>query len=194
MIKKVKKWCILLMLLASSSTAFSQSDFKRHEVAVGYGFVPSSDFIDAFSDGLVSAFTGFKDKNKRSMGSISLMYNYHLNKTFGIGGVISYSHRSKDWVNNDNQGDLIKQKFDYITIMPRVKGDWIHGRIFTLYSAVSAGMVIYKDKFGNESDTSVKFGWQISALGFEIGSTIGAFAEVGVGQLGIATVGLRARF
>ena len=194
MIKKCKKWCLSLLMLALSATAFSQNDLQRHEISLGYGVLPASDYIDSFSDAFVSGLSGLRDKNDKSMGAISLMYNYRLNKTFGIGGVLSYSHRSKDWVSGDKGNDATKQKFDYITVMPRVKGEWVHSDIFTLYSAVALGVTLYKDKVGNQSDSSVRFGWQVSALGFEVGKSIAGFAELGVGQLGVAIVGVRARF
>lgn len=184
MMKKTTLCIALLFTLVFAVSA--QSDFKRHEVSIGYGFKPTSDWIDSFSDAFVSP--AIKSNSDSSFGTLSLTYNYRLSEMFGVGGVFSYSNRKKDW------GASYKEKLNYYTIMPRVKAEWIHGKIFTLYSAVAAGVTIYSDKFGSETESKVCFGWQVSPIGIEVGNCIAGFAELGVGQLGIGQVGVRCRF
>ena len=183
-----KVFICLIALFAMMSTTSAQNDFQRHEVSLGYGFKPTSDWVDSFSDAW-GGLAGLKSMDDSSFGTLSLTYNYRLTKMFGIGGVFSFSNRTKKW-----DGNNLKEKLNYYTIMPRVKAEWIHGRIFTLYSSIAAGVTIYSDKIGDESESKVCFGWQVSPVGIEVGKSIAGFAELGVGQLGIGQLGVRCRF
>ena len=78
--------------------------------------------------------------------------------------------------------------------MPRFKAEWLHGRIFTLYSSLAAGVTFYKDSFVGDTDNKVVFAWQLSPIGIEVGDMIAGFAEFGIGQLGVAQIGVRVRF
>ena len=187
MIKKTTLCIIALFAMVLSISA--QDSFKRHEVSIGYGFKPTSDWVDSFSDAW-GGLAGLKSKNDTSFGSLSLTYNYRLTKMFGICCVLSYSNRHKEWIDSDKG----KQKMNYYTVMPRVKAEWLHGKIFTLYSSLAAGVTIYNDKFGSETESKVCFGWQVSPIGVEVGNCIAGFAELGIGQLGVCQLGVRCRF
>ena len=184
----IKKTTLCIAVLFSVVFALSaQNDFKRHEVSISYGIVPTSDWVDAYSS-MWLGMGGIKSNNDSSFGTLSLTYNYRLTQVFGIGGVFSYSNRHKDWVG------LGKQKMNYYTIMPRAKAEWLHGNIFTLYSAVALGVSRYSDNFCGEKDSKICFAWQVSPIGIEVGNNIAGFAELGIGQLGVGQVGVRCRF
>ena len=92
----IKKTTICIFALFAMILSISAQDsFKRHEVSIGYGFKPTSDWIDSFSDAFVSP--AIKSNSDSSFGTLSLTYNYRLSEMFGVGGVFSYSNRKKDW-------------------------------------------------------------------------------------------------
>ena len=184
-----------LLLATTLSIALSvninaQDNFKRHEVAVGYGLLPTSEWANVFADGIIAT-TGLTNKHTKEVGAISLSYNYLLTNTWGIGGVFSFASHKKTW--EQNGSIVVSERYNYIAVMPRVKSEWLHSNYLTLYSAVSLGIIINPSNEKNNG-TAAYVGWQLSPIGIEIGKSFAGFAELGIGQMGIIQAGVRARF
>lgn len=203
---KMKK--IFLSLLAGlllTTTAVHAGSYDeeipKHEVSVSYGVAPytqvANDFASLFSRIFVAGFTGkVETKNKKSWGAINADYNYHLRPWFGVGANMSYSTIEGDIKQGDKTGT---DKETYVTIMANVKMDWYRRKHITLYSRLSAGVMLENDKVTSGSTTETKsdtkFMGQLSPIGLELGSkNFRYFTEFGFGQAGIFQAGLRARF
>ena len=186
-----KKTLLVSLLLLSTGVITAQKEFKRNELSFVYGYHPTSDWIDLFSDG-ISSIVGMNTKNNKSLGAVSVMYNYRINRIFGIGAAVSYSNHNKDLFIGDEEAG--KRKLDYITVLPRVKAEWFHSDVVTMYSSVAIGATLTVDDIDGDKDESTRIAWQFSPFGIEIGRKVAGFAEVGIGQLGIAMEGLRFRF
>ena len=189
MMKKILLFVAIVSSFATITNA--QNDFKRHELSVSYGYEPASNWVASFSDALVMGF-GLKSKNDKCFGVINFAYNYRLSKTWGLGGVFSYSSRKKDWeMDGKNVGT---EKYNYVTVMPRVKAAWLHNDLITLYSAAAIGVTVYNDKYNGATESKACFAWQFSPIGIEVGDCIAGYAELGVGQMGVVQAGVRFRF
>ena len=67
----------------------------RHEVAVSYGAVPNSVWIDIYTD-IIPAIFGEERKGKGYFGPIGLEYYYHTSSLIGVGAVAVYASSKQD--------------------------------------------------------------------------------------------------
>ena len=84
----------------------------------------------------------------------------------------------------------------YYTVMPAVKFNWLRKDYFGMYSGVAAGLMVASlsgSKNGG-SDSKVDFMGHLTALGAEFGGQLRGFAELGFGERGVFTLGLRYKF
>lgn len=142
--------------------------------------------------------------------TISVEYYYHVNKVIGLGGFVAYNGMSRDMfvtVKNDNDNTRKTEKSGVakrhnLSIIPTAKFDWLRKKNFGMYSKLGVGVSFLNESQKDDaaggtdySDTDVVFNFQCSLLGLEVGSqTIRGFAEVGVGEQGMLSAGLRYKF
>ena len=175
----------------------------RHEIAVSYGVMPNSIWIDIFSK-IGGGIFGESSKNDHYVGPLSLEYYYHTSPLIGIGAVAVFSSNNEDGFYDNIKSSHIKRT--YFTFMPSVKFNWLRKAHWGLYSKVAAGVTYAHmnnedyDEVGQyvEDKTIGKdllFNFQGTAIGIEAGGNhMRAFAELGVGEQGIALAGLRFKF
>lgn len=215
--KKMKKLflCLIACFFAGTTCfAIRESDLSQSEVAVSYGFFPYSDFKETPNDQIWENFVhGNFDESKEmkgtTTGSFNIMFNHRFNHTWGLGIDFSYAGEKSKWEEHNLR--VADKNVFYLTIMPRLKANWVHHKYFVIYSSFAAGAMWKRTKgethYENLEDAAdfigrVKtrianeaiFSFQVSPLGVEVGNHIGAFAEVGFGQMGIVQAGLRFRW
>lgn len=189
----------LLALMTVGVVSAQTSDFNRHEISVGYGVATITDIGDLYANVFSGLFTGQTgDLGSASYsGAINADYNYRLTKTIGVGAAFAYEHSTNN-ILVDKSTSNGKSKANYIAIMPMVKFNWINKGIFTLYSKVAVGaqFEFCKQTYGDksESKTYTYFAFQASPVGIELGRKVCGFAELGVGQQGIAQLGVKYKF
>ena len=193
---------IILLLSLTISMSLSAQDFKenRHEVSIGYGTCTAPQIGTALGSIFFSAFTfDMLDSGDVSgdWGSVNLAYNYRLTKLVGLGLSAGYCSMNVDWKNESLIG---KQKYNYYSILPTLKLNWLNSKIVALYSKAALGITIcnskmsYADKTtADRTETDITWGFQVSTIGIEVGKRIAGFAELGFGNMGIFQVGVRAR-
>ena len=187
-----------------SVPAQAQAEMEtRHEIAVSYGAVPNSKWIDVLTD-IIPAMYGEVRTNYKGVGPIGLEYYYHTSPLIGIGAVAVFSSNNEDGFYDNIKSSHIKRT--YFTFMPSVKFNWLRKAHWGLYSKVAAGVTYAHmnnedyDEVGQyvEDKTIGKdllFNFQGTAIGIEAGGNhMRAFAELGVGEQGIALAGLRFKF
>ncbi len=218
--KSIKMMMAAIMVCGAMSAQAQDYYETKHEFSIGIGGPSTSQILNSMSDftsiaaeatttslmtlGSYTGYTSYKDNS--SIPTISAEYVYHINKLIGIGGMLAFNTESKDiyadWksntdgsVENKKMGDA---KRTNITLMPVAKFDWLRKKHVGLYSKVGIGLTMMLDKqkkdngdkLLNETRWSVNF--QASLLGCEFGSQkFRGFAELGVGEQGIAVLGLR---
>ena len=188
---------LLFLVVAAMLTTFSVKaqegyDDTKHEIAVSYGYLANSQWIDVFED-MATIMAGAKLDDEKLVGPLSVEYFYHVKNWLGVGGIFAYGKSTHDiYISSSKSGEL---KHTYYTVMPAVKFDWLRKRYFGMYSKLAFGATLRTEDADGESDTSFHPNWQVSFLGIEAGSpTLRAFLELGTGEQGLALVGVRCKF
>lgn len=198
----IKKLYFLLVVFMVVMSAQAQDDQPRHEIGVSYGLGVSllGDGIGhAIGAGLFDGLVGRKWTNNKEFGSLGVEYFYHLanEPRVAVGGIFTFARYGEDVEENDvKKGDRTRT---YMSLMPSVKYYYVNGKNFGLYSKAAAGVMMLnaKSNMDGKSDSSseFRFMYQASLLGLEAGSqNFRAFAELGVGEQGIALIGLKCKF
>ena len=151
-------------------------------------------------------------ENEKDIPALSVEYFHHLSPVVSIGGIAAFNGTSSDMyckfqrtdgsgTSNEKVGSSHKY---YFSVMPAAKFDWLRKKNFGLYSKVAVGATYYTEKQKQDvngekkevhDDSGVRFNFQASLLGIEVGSQkFRGFAEFGVGEQGIALAGLRYKF
>ena len=202
---KIKFLLAALVVCASMSIPAQAQDEMdtRHEVAISYGAVPNSVWVDAYTD-IIPAIFGEKREGKNYFGPIGLEYYYHTSSLIGVGAVAVFATSKQDYLYHDIQTSAITKSF--FSFMPSAKFNWLRKKNWGLYSKVAAGASYayftdedYDDNGKKTGDKTISkdllFNFQASLIGVEAGSAhVRAFAEFGVGEQGIAFGGLRYKF
>ncbi len=197
---------LLAALAISSAMCFSaqaQDEMEtRHEVAIGYGTIPNSIWIDVYTD-VIKAMFGEEQDGYKHVGPISLEYYYHTSPLIGVGAVAVFTSNNENGFINDIQSTHTFKS--YFSFLPSVKFNWLRKNKWGLYSKIAAGVTyahFKQDEYDdnghrtNEKTTvnDILFNYQLSLIGVEVGSKVRGFAEFGLGEQGIALAGVRYKF
>lgn len=198
----MKKLSFLFAALMAVMSLQAQDEKPRHEIGVSYGAGVSliGDGIgNSVGTGLFDTLFGYNWTNRKEFGSLGLEYFYHLSDDprVALGGILTYARYGED-VEKDGvkKGD---RKRTYMTLMPSVKYYYVDGKNFGLYSKAAVGVMMLHSKSSmnsqSDSDSSFRFMGQASLLGVEAGSqNLRGFLEFGIGEQGIALIGLKCKF
>ncbi len=186
--------CVAVAMMTTLSVN-AQAFENKHEISISYGQLANSDWMNIFEDILTVPFQGAKRENETYYGPIGVEYLYRLDKTVSVGGLAVYGHRGYDLYEKDvNRGKMTN---DYITLMPAVKFTWKNGSYYGVYSKLAAG-VTYRMEKSDDIDYDEKhlhFNWQVTLLGAEFGSSrFRGFVDLGFGEQGVLSAGLRYKF
>ncbi len=201
--KKIRLMIVMMILTATVSAQAQKYDYeKKHEVAVTYGALSNSDWINVFEEAITTSI-GARYGNDHYTGPVSMEYFYRTSRVVSVGGIFAYGTLKQDiYLFDTGNGKDGVCKNIYFTVMPSVKFDWLRSKNFGLYTKLGAGLTLRSEKINytdaNDEDFdefAVHPNWQLSVLGVEAGSpNLRAFTEVGVGEQGIFVFGVRARF
>ena len=198
----------LFAVLACISLAFApvnaqDEEETRHEVAISYGVMPNSIWVDVFTD-VIKAYFGETQDGYKYVGPIALEYYYHTSPLIGVGAVAVFTTNNQNGYFDDVQSSHTVRT--YFTAMPSVKFNWLRKKNWGMYSKIAAG-VTYKKKKKNDYDENGKktgekttakdlmFNFQASLIGVEAGNNhVRGFLELGVGEQGVALAGMRYKF
>lgn len=202
---------LLLALVASAFMcvpAQAQDDDLRHEVSISYGAIPNSYWIDLAGNFITAIFGAEYDKVSL-VGPIGLEYHYHVSPLIGVGAIATFTHFSE----REKNGDVVSKTSNnsHFTLMPSVKFNWLRRDKWGLYSKVAVGATLrhasmkkVKDAADsatssttttNSDENSVFFNFQASLIGVEAGGDhVRGFAELGIGEQGVALAGIRFKF
>ena len=199
-------------------------NYNRHELGVTVGYAPTSQLFDAIGDFAAivieatattiitgGTYTGYTYGEVQELPVFSLEYYYHINPVVGIGGYVSYTGSTRDLYLNwrDNSNDRNRKEYcgkarhNNISIIPTFKFDWMRREHIGLYSKAGVGITIMNEtqkddknsKGVDQSETSVVPNIQFTLIGLEAGNqTWRGFAEIGLGEQGLANAGVRYKF
>ena len=175
----------------------------RHEIGISYGVIPNSIWLDVLTD-VIPAMFGETYDNHHYVGPIGLEYYYHTSPLIGVGAVAVLATNNEDGFNKEVQTSHINKS--YITFMPSVKFDWLRKTNWGMYSKLAAGVTYTRfanrdyDEHGKRTNEEtiqkdLLFNFQASLIGVEAGNQhVRGFAELGLGEQGIALAGVRFKF
>ena len=198
----------LLAILAISvvfcaSAQAQESEETRHEIAISYGAVPNSTWIDILTD-VIPAMFGEDHDDYMCVGPIGLEYFYHTSPLIGVGAVAVFTTNNENGYYKQVKSSHFNRT--YFTFMPSVKFNWLRKKSWGLYSKLALGATyahIVNEDYDNQGNKSgekltvndLLFNFQVSAIGFEVGSShVRAFTELGIGEQGIVLAGVRYKF
>ena len=200
--------CLLAVLAISSFMsvpvqAQEEEMETRHEIGVSYGAVPNSIWINVLSD-VIPAIFGVNYETNHYVGPIGLEYYYHTSPLIGVGAVAVLATNDEDGFRKEIQDSHVTKT--YFTFMPSVKFNWLRKEKWGLYSKVAVGSTYshftrqdYDDNGRMTGDKEITkdllFNFQASLIGVEAGGkNVRGFAEIGLGEQGIALAGVRYKF
>ena len=178
-------------------------DGHRHEIAVSYGVQPNTVWFDIYTD-VIPALFGETHDNYKCAGPIGLEYYYRANPLIGVGAVAVFVTNKEDGFYDNILNSHINRT--YFTFMPSVKFNWLRKANWSLYSKLAAGITYadFSEKYYDESGKTVEdkttandllFNFQATAIGIEAGNShVRGFAELGIGEQGVALAGVRYKF
>lgn len=182
---------VAALMMAANVSAQTGYDDTKHEVSIRYGLLPSTKIFHNNVD----------YENETYLGSFSAEYFYHAKEWLSIGCVFAYGKWKADYIKYYDNMKEDKKETNYYTFMPAVKFDYIRKKNFGMYSKAALGMSISSttDTYINGStykfSAEYKLNFQATFLGIEAGSPyFRGFAELGIGEQGIASIGVRYKF
>lgn len=199
--KKVLLLGVALMMATVSINAQSGYDDTKHEVAIGYGYMSVSQWLDVYR-GILNIWTGAQPVGSTSfIGPISGEYYYRVQNWLGVGAICVFGRTSQNYASQMDGKIIGKDINAYYSLLPAVKFDWLRKAHFGMYSKVAVGAtlrymsVIDVDASKVESEYNPHFNFQVSPIGMEFGgSQFRGFVEFGIGEQGSTLVGLRYKF
>ena len=194
----------IALIMAINMNAQEGYEDTKHEVSITFGIEPTSQRIDNFKN--LGGAIGYTD-NDKYMEPISAEYFYHINKWLGIGSIFVYGKHKQELYDISSSKHIsyddrvAKRSYNYYTLLPTVKFNFVRKKNFGLYSKAGLGVTYrtesmdYDDGSEDYSEKALLFNWQLSLIGVEAGSPyMRAFAELGFGEQGIVCAGLRYKF
>lgn len=198
---------VALLLCQGLSAKTRNKNIDRHEFSIGYGVMPISEWNGTFTNAIKypADYEPYDFSKSSHYGAVSLDYNFRLNKRIGVGVGVVYAYAEKDVsFSPAHIGNMTsKENNNFLSIMPKVKLNWIEKPNFTLYSTVGLGLCIdFYNTVGineqgmliNESSSVFMLAYQFSPIGIEVGKKVAFFMEAGIGNAGSVVMGVRAKF
>ena len=201
----MKKFFLMVavaMMIATNVNAQVGYDDTKQEVAVSIGGFSNSTWMSIAEDmgtAIASFGTASYDDGK-FIGPISAEYFYHLDSKWGVGVIGVFTQETKDMFSQKVK--IGEAKNGYYTVMPAAKFNWLRKKNFGMYTKLGAGITFLTQKeemtssdHEDRSESSVCFNFQASLLGLEFGAPyLRGFLELGVGEQGLALIGVRCKF
>lgn len=198
---------IALLLCPGLGAKTRDKNIDCHEVSIGYGVLPVSEWSGSFTNAIKypAETTPFNISNSSHYGAVSLDYNFRLNKRIGLGVGVVYAYADKEVsFSPAHIGNLTGKEYNnFLSIMPKVKLNWIEKPKFTLYSTVGLGLCIDfyntvnlndRGMLINKSNSVFMLAYQFSPIGIEVGKKTVFFMEAGIGNAGSIIAGVRVKF
>ena len=204
--KRILIMAITALMSVTAINAQEGYEDTQHEVALSYGALSTSQWLDVFEHIASAVFENGKYENERNFGPIGVEYFYHAKKWIGVGGTFVYGSCTQDIVNRSDPDNVKKDGemvHNFFTLMPAVKFDWLRKKHFGMYSKLAFGATLRQEsvtsynleKNPSSNDVMVHVNWQVSPIGMEFGGIyLHGFAELGIGEQGTLLAGLRYKF
>ncbi len=179
----MKKMMMIAAMMVAALGVNAQNDDLKNEIGVFYGFGSASDIVSTIATSL----TSYSSSDQNGFwGPVGIEYYYHVSPVVAVGGMFSVA--GCKWGNGDNTSK-------YYTVMPSVKFNWLRKNHFGMYSTLATGIMHATNEDKGKSDSKTLFMGHVTALGAEFGGQqLRGFTELGFGERGVLTFGIRYKF
>lgn len=201
----------ILSLPRASAQEETKPEFPRHYVQFNlgdpiinmalYGGFGMEDCVTCYRGSSVNWFRDDTYTSSRAVTpTLSFSYFYAIKPWLHLGGEVHYAGDYYAYRNRITNKYLGSGGYTSLGIMPAIRFQYLNKRLVGLYSGLAFGLHIIIDNEAHIRDReySVDFefmpGFQLTALGVRVGNKVFGTAEIGVGQKGILTLGVGARF
>lgn len=201
---RTSKWILAVALafcgFGNAMADQPESDWKS-EIGFSYGFMSNFSWLGPYTD-RGDAFKDVDFKNQLFIGPISVEYFHRVKPNISLGAIFGVGMKKEDvYLIGERGGKNGESTNYYLTLMPAMKYEWMEKKHFYLYSKVAVGASFGMEKFTYDdsryrehSSHSFYFNFQASLLGIETkGEKTRFFAELGLGEQGLALVGVKFR-
>ncbi|MCQ2287889.1 MAG: hypothetical protein MJZ74_02200 [Muribaculaceae bacterium] len=183
--KSIIVFFMTLCLVAPMARAQDREvQMPANEAGVSWGVMPAPLWLNVFE----TVFSLGKASFKNDTQAISAHYMRNLNKTFAVGGDVTFQHQ---WGASEGRN---VQSATYVTVMPSARARWFNRKRVSVYSRLAVGACVCMPK-GKEEENDVFFAFQASPVGVDFGSEkVRGFVEVGAGFQGFVLAGVKVGF
>lgn len=196
------------MGIISSTFAATAQESQKHEIRAGIsdgiGLVTGIGFIDAAGESIRLQTSGSKMTNIRStsFNMYEVGYRYRLSDQIKIGADIGYLNAEKVFKSTTGANKTQEvRKANYLVFLPTAEFSYIKTPLLNFYGSGAAGAIFGRVQEVKNLTTgkttgknSVSFAYQVNPVGLRVGKRLGAFAELGFGYKGLATLGANFKF
>lgn len=191
---------ISLVLTLCGTSAFAQSSDawtdRKNEFNFSVSGLSIPTIAETFGAVLGTAFSlgNFTYDNLTIIGTFNAEYYRKLNKTFAVGGGLSYEHWMGDIMKKQN--DVMvkdgRHNSDFLSLMVGAKAFWFERGHASMYSKVIGGATGYTNE---SSPVGATYAFQVSPVAVSFGGDAWrGFVELGFGTQGIGIIGFSRRF
>ncbi len=190
---------LILNTHAQTNLNVQSSDALKHSFSFGYGTVTSLAMAYATASYMSSLLPGplnvlMIHYDTKFSGAYFLSYHYSLSPRLRLGATFAYEKSTT----NDHASSYTYTG-QYYSILAGAKYLYNPNRKVNLYGRADLGLLIYSSG-GSASATSSfqispsSLAFQISPICIRIGKRIGAYCELGFGNIGLINLGADCRF
>ena len=196
---RLLKITLLAVTIGMAATAFGQEEsdiFPRHEVSVGYGFIPSTSLGYSANQNFPAT--------REYVGSITACYTYKFNKVIGMGATLAFDNHSYQMLDkNADNATVCDVRQNIGTALVHLKVNWVRTKVVTMYSKIGIGISFYSNNVNvvdsvnyivntDNMPKTCSTGYSLIPVGIELGSKqYAAFMQLGCGAEGIFSLGFR---
>lgn len=173
---------------------------NRHEITIGYGFLPANEFrLAGCNHGL-----SYHTTSLNMCGAVQVGYCYRFTKVIGVGLHYIFNPTICKIYKYPTDNETIlagKANLTAHTIMPSLKVNWLNRDIVVMYSQVGLGITFRQQNIHNylpdlyeitPYGRRVYFAYQFTLVGIELGNKrYAAYLHIGIGMEGFLAAGFR---
>lgn len=193
----MKKQLLSIFMAFGFATILQAQEKGTSDVSVTVGVATSTDLSNLFSDVFLGGFTGgqITTQNMKAGPTFGLTYRYAIANRWMVHADGFYQKMSQDvYISGAKDGEL---DYSYITLGLGTDYRYISTDFFQMYSGLAVAYTSESIDYsgtGSAPDGDGFINYQVNALGFRVGKSFAAFAELGFGYKGIANAGASYQF
>lgn len=190
----MKRIITAVLAIVLCTATFAQTDREltdTQEITVNYGQVTVPQFVYsmAYAIGTIFSFGQLSMDEIKFKGAFGVEYHYWLNDRFTVGGMFNLDKMVG--YRNKEDGTVDHFSMNVCSLAAASKISWFNHEHFGMYSKLAIGV----SRYIVDIDNSWAPAFQLTPVGCDFGGdTLRGVVELGVGNQGVALIGLKYNF